>query len=49
MGTRSRRSDQAATALPRRAWQTLSAGTGAKGRLYQWALVDIDRGQSGCR
>ena len=54
LGIGSRRADQAAAALPKRAWQTWSAGTGAKGqRLYHWALVDIDRAvsreQGGCR
>ncbi|MEU6234973.1 IS701 family transposase [Kitasatospora sp. NPDC047058] len=36
--------------LPKRAWQRLSAGDGAKGhRFYDWAQVDIDRppGSSG--
>ena len=44
------RADQVATAVPRRAWQRLSAGNGAKGhRLYDWALVDIDTDQPGHR
>jgi SRSO17 transposase len=34
------RADQIAADLPRRAWQRLSAGAGAKGqRFYDWALV----------
>jgi SRSO17 transposase len=34
------RADQIATCLPRRAWQRLSAGPGAKGqRYYDWALI----------
>ena len=38
-----RRADQLAASLPHMAWQTRSAGHGAKGpRLYQWALVDLD-------
>jgi SRSO17 transposase len=36
------RADQLAAGLPRMAWQTRSAGPGAKGpRLYDWALIDI--------
>lgn len=36
------RVDQLADRLPRRAWQVLSAGAGAKGhRLYQWAWIDL--------
>jgi SRSO17 transposase len=36
------RVDRLTSRLPRRAWQTLSAGAGAKGhRLYQWAWVDL--------
>jgi SRSO17 transposase len=34
------RADELATGLPRRAWQRLSAGAGAKGqRYYDWALI----------
>ena len=34
------RADQLAAGLPKRAWQRLSAGTGAKGqRYYDWALI----------
>lgn len=37
------RADVLAHNLPKRAWQRLSAGVGAKGhRLYDWAQVDID-------
>jgi SRSO17 transposase len=36
-----RRADEIATELPRRAWQHLSAGAGAKGhRVYEWAWID---------
>jgi SRSO17 transposase len=36
------RADMLTLQLPRRAWQPLSAGHGAKGhRVYQWALIDI--------
>jgi SRSO17 transposase len=49
-GAGSMRADQAARALPRRAWQQRSAGAGAKGpRLYDWALVEIDTDQPGHR
>jgi SRSO17 transposase len=35
------RADEAAAGLPRRAWQRLSAGAGAKGqRVYEWAWID---------
>src|SRR5690606_28455967 len=35
------RADEVAAALPRWAWQRLSAGAGAKGdRVYDWAWVD---------
>ena len=37
------RADQLAARLPRKAWQQLSAGTGAKGhRWYDWAWVTIN-------
>ncbi|WP_149264413.1 IS701 family transposase [Actinomadura sp. K4S16] len=50
LGVGTRRADQAAAALPKRAWQPLSAGTGAKGeRLYHWALIGIDHHRPGCR
>ncbi len=40
------RADAIATALPKRAWQCVSAGHGSKGpRLYDWARVDIDTEQ----
>jgi SRSO17 transposase len=36
------RADMLTLTLPRRAWQPLSAGAGAKGhRVYDWALIDI--------
>jgi SRSO17 transposase len=39
------RADHLATRVPRRAWQKLSAGRGAKGhRWYDWALVAITTG-----
>jgi SRSO17 transposase len=40
-GIGTRPAAQWAARLPRRAWQRLSAGTGAKGeRFYDWALID---------
>jgi SRSO17 transposase len=40
--TGAHRADTLAAMLPKRAWQRLSAGTGAKGyRYYDWAWVDI--------
>jgi SRSO17 transposase len=37
------RADTLSLRLPARAWQTVSAGHGAKGhRIYDWALIDID-------
>ncbi|WP_330436306.1 IS701 family transposase [Streptomyces sp. NBC_00825] len=42
------RADTLVKRLPRRAWQKLSAGTGAKGhRFYDWALADITDDQPG--
>jgi SRSO17 transposase len=50
LGIGTRRADEAAAALPKRAWQVISAGPGAKGqRLYHWALIDIDGDRPGCR
>ena len=47
---RTLRAGQLAARLPRRAWQRLSAGTGAKGhRWYDWAWVTISDPQPGCR
>ena len=44
------RADQFAARLPRRAWQRLSAGTGAKGhRWYDWAWVTVSDPGPGCR
>ncbi|TDD42329.1 IS701 family transposase [Saccharopolyspora elongata] len=44
------RPDELATRLPKRLWQRLSAGAGAKGhRYYDWALVDIDPEPAGHR
>ncbi|WP_406447027.1 IS701 family transposase [Streptomyces sp. NBC_01613] len=37
------RADTLAKKVPKRAWQKLSAGTGAKGqRFYDWAVIDLD-------
>ena len=42
------RADALAAKLPRRAWQRLSAGPGAKGhRYYDWAWISIDPGLPG--
>ncbi|MFI5775173.1 IS701 family transposase [Streptomyces sp. NPDC051658] len=42
------RADTLVKRLPRRAWQKLSAGAGAKGhRFYDWALADITDDQPG--
>lgn len=42
------RADEAAAALPKRAWQRLSAGAGAKGhRYYHWARIRLRTGQPG--
>jgi hypothetical protein len=50
LGTGVRRAGQVTAALPRRAWQQMSAGAAAKGqRFYSWALVDIDHGKAGHR
>jgi SRSO17 transposase len=44
------RADELAARLPRRAWQQLSAGDGAKGRRhYDWARVTISHPAPGCR
>jgi SRSO17 transposase len=44
------RADVLAARLPRRAWQRLSAGNGAKGqRYYDWAWVTITTSSPGCR
>jgi SRSO17 transposase len=44
------RADALTARLPRRAWQRLSAGHGAKGqRWYDWAWVSIDPGLPGYR
>jgi SRSO17 transposase len=43
-GAGPRRADQIAASLPKRAWQRLSAGPGAKGqRYYDWAWVTLTR------
>ena len=47
---RTLRADQLAARLPRRAWQQLSAGAGAKGhRRYDWAWVTVSDPGPGCR
>ena len=44
------RADVLAARLPRRAWQRLSAGDGAKGhRWYDWAWITIPAAGPGCR
>ena len=44
------RADELAARLPRRAWQQLPAGTGAKGhRWYDWAWATIAGPGAGCR
>ena len=44
------RADELAARLPRRAWQRLSAGKGAKGhRYYDWAWAAIGSPGAGCR
>jgi SRSO17 transposase len=49
-GGRTIRADQLAARLPRRAWQQLSAGAGAKGqRWYDWAWMTISDDAPGCR
>ena len=42
------RADTLARKLPKRAWQKLSAGAGAKGnRFYDWAIIDLAHPDSG--
>ncbi|MET8957810.1 IS701 family transposase [Streptomyces sp. NPDC004393] len=42
------RADALAAKVPKRAWQKLSAGAGAKGhRFYDWAVVDLAEPRSG--
>ena len=44
------RADELAARLPRRAWQRLSAGAGAKGqRWYDWAWITLPGTGPGCR
>jgi SRSO17 transposase len=44
------RADELAARLPRRAWQQLSAGKGAKGeRCYDWAWAAVSDSSPGCR
>ena len=43
------RADALAARVPRRAWQKLSAGAGAKGhRFYDWAVIDLAEPRPGC-
>ena len=47
---RALRADALAARLPKRAWQRLSAGPGAKGhRYYHWAWITINGSAPGCR
>jgi SRSO17 transposase len=47
---RTLRADALAARLPKRAWQRLSAGPGAKGhRCYHWAWITISDNAPGCR
>ncbi|MFJ1831951.1 IS701 family transposase, partial [Streptomyces sp. NPDC088178] len=41
------RADALAAKVPRRAWQKLSAGVGAKGHLYDWAVIDLAEPRAG--
>ncbi|MFF7656751.1 IS701 family transposase [Streptomyces sp. NPDC007983] len=42
------RADALAAKMPKRAWQKLSAGAGAKGhRFYDWAVIDLAEPRSG--
>ncbi|GAA3367339.1 IS701 family transposase [Streptomyces sannanensis] len=44
------RADTLAKKVPKRAWQKLSAGTGAKGhRFYDWAVIDLADPRPGSR
>ncbi|WP_327177754.1 IS701 family transposase [Streptomyces sp. NBC_01335] len=44
------RADALAAKVPRRAWQKLSAGAGAKGhRFYDWAVIDLAEPRPGSR
>jgi hypothetical protein len=44
------RADAPAAKVPKRAWQKLSAGTGAKGhRFYHWAVIDLAEPRPGSR
>ncbi|UOB15627.1 IS701 family transposase [Streptomyces sp. HP-A2021] len=43
------RADALAARVPKRAWQKLSAGAGAKGhRFYDWAVIDLAEPRPGC-
>lgn len=44
------RADALAAKVPRRAWQKVSAGAGAKGhRFYEWAVIDLTEERPGSR
>lgn len=44
------RADALAEKVPKRAWQKLSAGAGAKGhRVYNWAVIDLPDPRPGSR
>ena len=44
------RADALAAKVPKRAWQKLSAGAGAKGhRFYDWAVIDLTEPRPGSR
>jgi SRSO17 transposase len=44
------RADAQAAKMPKRAWQKLSAGAGAKGhRFYYWAVIDLAEPRPGSR
>ncbi|TXL87758.1 IS701 family transposase [Streptomyces sp. IB2014 016-6] len=49
-GARKFRADSLAKKVPKRAWQKLSAGAGAKGhRFYDWAVIDLTDAGPGSR
>ncbi len=49
-GARKFRADTLARKVPKRAWQKLSAGSGAKGhRFYDWAVIDLTDPRPGSR
>lgn len=49
-GARRFRADMLARKMPKKAWQKLSAGAGAKGhRFYDWAVIDLTDPRPGSR